>query len=406
MALVFRWLVRLASALVFLIVAAVCLVYYFASRSLPDYDGTLEVAGISAPVEIVRDNANVPHIFGETDEDVFYALGLAHAQDRLWQMTMLRRTAQGRLSELFGERTVAVDSLIRRFDLYSLSQRSVRALDPETQSSLAAYSAGVNAWIAQVNAGARGRGAPEMWLFNHPIAPWQSADSIAIIKVMALQLSSHLEEEVLRARSSLLLNSDDRLRDIMPDFPGAGHAALPSYATLMPDVPAFSPNSRMAFDTLSPVVPRNHAGASNAWAAAISRSATGSTLLANDPHLGLTAPSIWYLARLELETGGVIGGTIPGVPVVMLGRSQDIGWGITSSYLDDQDVYIEEVNPSNASQYRTSNGWAQFETRESIIRVADGDPVTIQMQWTVNGPVLPPNQYDLATIRPQGHVTT
>ncbi|MDG1406845.1 MAG: penicillin acylase family protein [Octadecabacter sp.] len=405
MSFVFRWLIRLASALIVLAVAVFTLAYYFASRSLPDYEGTLDVAGISAPVEIVRDNANVPHIFGETDEDVFFALGLAHAQDRLWQMTMLRRTAQGRLSELFGMRTLPIDQLIRRLDLYPLSRSSVDALDARTQAALSAYSGGVNAWISQVNSGARGRGAPEMWVFNHAIAPWQPADSVSIIKLMALQLSSHLEEEVLRARTSLLLSNEDRLNDLLPLTPGAGLAALPNYAALMPDVPTYAPNSRMAFDPISPVVPRALAGASNAWAAGVPRSATGSTLLANDPHLGLTAPSIWYLTRLELSSGGVIGGTIPGVPVVMLGRSSDLGWGITSSYLDDQDVYIEEVNPSDASQYRVPNGWANFETRDSIIRIKDAPSVTVQLQWTVNGPVLPPDQYDLATIRPPGHVT-
>jgi penicillin amidase len=405
MALVFRWLVRLASALILFGVAVFALAYYFASRSLPEYEGTLQVAGISAPVEIVRDNANVPHIFGETDEDVFFALGMAHAQDRLWQMTMLRRTAQGRLSELFGARTLPIDSLIRRLDLYPLSRTSVQALDGQTQAALEAYSDGVNAWIGQVNAGARGRGAPEMWLFNHAIAPWQPADSVSIIKLMALQLSNHLETEVLRARTSLVLGNDERLNDILPEAPGAGLAALPNYAALFPDVPAFTPNNRMAFDPLSPVVPRDLAGASNAWAAGITRSATGSTLLANDPHLGLTAPSIWYLARLELESGGVIGGTIPGVPVIMVGRSADLGWGITSSNLDDQDVYIEEVNPSNANQYRVPNGWANFESRESIVRIKDEPSITLQLQWTVNGPVLPPDQFDLGTIRPPGHVT-
>ncbi|AGI72031.1 acyl-homoserine lactone acylase QuiP [Octadecabacter arcticus 238] len=405
MALVFRWLVRLASALILFGVAVFALAYYFASRSLPEYEGTLQVAGISAPVEIVRDNANVPHIFGETDEDVFFALGMAHAQDRLWQMTMLRRTAQGRLSELFGARTLPIDSLIRRLDLYKLSRTSVQALDGQTQAALEAYSDGVNAWIGQVNAGARGRGAPEMWLFNHAIAPWQPADSVSIIKLMALQLSNHLETEVLRARTSLVLGNDERLNDILPEAPGAGLAALPNYAALFPDVPAFTPNNRMAFYPLSPVVPRDLAGASNAWAAGITRSATGSTLLANDPHLGLTAPSIWYLARLELESGGVIGGTIPGVPVIMVGRSADLGWGITSSNLDDQDVYIEEVNPSDANQYRVPNGWANFESRESIVRIKDEPSITLQLQWTVNGPVLPPDQFDLGTIRPPGHVT-
>lgn len=405
MALVFRWLVRLATALIALIALAVLLAYYFASRSLPDYDATYELAGLSAPVEIVRDNANVPHIFGETDEDVFFALGLAHAQDRLWQMTMLRRTSQGRLSELFGERTVGIDALLRRFDLYTLSQSSVAALDPETQSALRAYSAGVNAWIEQVNEGARGRGAPEMWMFSHAIAPWQPADSVAIIKLMAVQLSSHLEEEVLRARTSLLLGDQDRLRDILPDTPGSGLAALPAYSALVPGLPEYAPDSRLAFDPISPVVPRPLAGASNAFAAGIARSATGSTLLANDPHLGLTAPSIWFLARLELESGGVIGATIPGVPVVMVGRSADLGWGLTTSYLDDQDIFLEEVNPSDASQYRTENGWEPFRTRSSIIQIKDAASVTLQLQWTRNGPVLPPDMYDLSTIRPQGHVT-
>jgi penicillin amidase len=128
--------------------------------------------------------------------------------------------------------------------------------------------------------------------------------------------------------------------------------------------------------------------------------------LANDPHLGLTAPSIWYLTRLELSTGGVIGGTIPGLPLILTGRSADLGWGLTSSYLDDQDVYIEEVNPQNPDEYRTPDGWAPFRSRDSIITVAGAPAVTIKLQWTDNGPVLPPDQYDLGAIRPAGHVTS
>jgi len=402
---IFRWLLWLTTGLIGLVIAGLLLVYFFAARSLPDYDGTYAVAGISAPVEVVRDNANVPHLFGATDSDVFFALGYVHAQDRMWQMTMLRRTAQGRLSELFGARTLPIDMLLRRLDLYGLATSSVAAQDAPTLAALEAYADGVNAWLAEVNSGARGRGAPEMWIFNHPVAPWQPADSLAILKLMALQLSSHLEAEVLRARISLVL-PEARLRDILPDAPGAGIAALPEYARLIPALPEFTDNMRLAYDPLSPVKPAALAGASNAWAAGISRSATGSTLLASDPHLGLTAPSIWYLARLELQSGGVIGGTIPGVPVVMSGRSADLGWGITSSYLDDQDIHIEEVNPQNPDEYRTPEGWVRFESRDSIITVKDASAVTICLQWSVNGPVLPPDVYDLGTIRPQGHVTT
>ncbi len=405
MALLFRWLLRLTIGLILLIFAAVSLVWYFASRSLPDYDETEDVAGISAPVEIVRDNADVPHIFGANDADVFFALGYAHAQDRLWQMTMLRRTVQGRLSELFGERTLQIDNLLRRLDLYGLATTSVAAQDTPTQAALTAYAAGVNAFLGEVNEGARGRGAPEMWLFNHPIAPWQPADSVAILKLMALQLNGQLSAEVLRARISLIL-PDDRLRDILPDVPGGGVAALPEYASLVPDVPMYAADTTPPLDPLSPVAAPDLAGASNAWAAAISRSATGSTLLANDPHLELTAPSIWYLARLELQSGGVIGGTIPGLPLILTGRSADLGWGITSSYLDDLDVYVEEVNPQNPDQYRTPDGWADFVSRDSIITIKDAPPVTIRLQWTTNGPVLPPELYNLGTIRPPGSVTS
>ena len=400
---IFRWLVRLTTVLIFAGVAALVLAYYFASRSLPDYNATSTVADISAPVEIVRDNANVPHIFGDSDADVYFALGYAHAQDRLWQMTMLRRTAQGRLSELYGERTLGIDEVLRRFDLYNLSVASVAAQDDRTKSALEAYSKGVNAWLAEVNTGALGRGAPEMWLFNHPISPWQPADSIAILKLMALQLSSHLENEVLRARTSLLIDND-RLRDIMPDDPSSGIAALPEYASLVPGVSDFTPNTRMAFDPLSPIMPRELAGASNAWAANAARSATGSTLLANDPHLGLTAPTVWYLARLELESGGVIGGTIPGMPVILSGRSGDLGWGITSAYVDDQDVLIEEVNPENSNEYRGPDGWVPFRKRDSIINVKGAPAVTLRLRWTANGPVMPGNQFDLGTITPPGHV--
>ena len=135
MVLLFRWLLRLTIGVILVLFATVALVWYFASRSLPDYDETEDVAGISAPVEIVRDNADVPHIFGAQDADVFFALGYAHAQDRLWQMTMLRRTAQGRLSELFGERTLQIDNLLRRLDLYALATRSVAAQDAPTQAA-------------------------------------------------------------------------------------------------------------------------------------------------------------------------------------------------------------------------------------------------------------------------------
>jgi penicillin amidase len=399
----FRWLLRIFGGLVLLTLLAVVGLYYFLSRSLPDYGEDFTLPGLAAPVEIVRNNANVPHVFGTTDADVYFGLGFVHAQDRLWQMTMLRRTAQGRLSEIFGPRTARTDELLRRYDLYELASRSLAAQDAPTLEALDAYARGVNAWIGQVNAGARGRGAPEFFLFEPEIAVWQPADSLVILKLMALQLTGHLADEVLRARMSLLL-PDTRLRDILPDDPGAAIAALPEYSSLFPGLPRRLAALAADPDLLSPLPRPGLAGASNAWAAAPARSAAGGTLLANDPHLGFTAPTIWYLARLQLQSGGVIGATIPGVPAVILGRSEALGWGLTTSYLDDQDLFIEQLNPENPEQYRTPDGWKDFETRRSILTIRGAEPVTLTLRWSDNGPVLPGSHYDLAEITPPGHV--
>lgn len=400
----FRWLARIASGILLLIVIGAGLVYFFASRSLPDYDADLAVPGLHAPVEIVRDTADVPHIFAQSDEDAFYALGFAHAQDRLWQMNILRRTVQGRLSEVFGARTVPVDEIMRRLDLYGLASRSVAAQDEPTRRALDAYAAGVNAWIRLVNDEARGRGAPEFFLFSNELAYWQPADSLAILKLMALQLTGQLESEVLRARVSLL--SPDWVKDLLPDVPGPGTAALPPYASLFPSVPRSFAALNLPDDPLSPFPRQDFAGASNAWAAAPARSAAGGSLLANDPHLGLTAPSVWYLARLDLSSGGVIGGTIPGIPAILTGRNAHVGWGLTTAYLDDQDIHIEEVNPADPQRYRTPDGWKPFETRQSIIEVKDSAPVTVTLRWTENGPVLPGTHYDLASVTPRGSVAS
>ncbi len=405
MAFIFRWLTRIILALFAISLLAVFIIYYLASRSLPDYDASHQVPHLTAKVEIVRDNAGVPHIFGSNDADVFYALGFAHAQDRLWQMTMLRRTAQGRLSELFGEQTLPIDKTMRRLDIYNLSLKSVPAQSPRTLRALNAYAKGVNAWLSEINKGALGRGAPEFFLFSNRIAPWQPADSIAIVKLMALQMSAHLEQEVLRAQISLVLQ-DERLRDILPDAPGTAIAVLPKYSQLFPTAPRYAANSKpMINNPISPFKPRAFAGASNAFAAAPSRAAAGGTLLANDPHLGFSAPAIWYLARLELEQGGIIGGTIPGVPAILTGRSDYLGWGITAAYIDDQDVYIEQLNPLNPNEYLTPDGFKPFVTRASIINIKDAPPVTLQQQWSDNGPILPGSHFDLASITPAGHVT-
>ena len=379
--------------------------WYVLSRSLPEYTKTVQLEQLIAPVEIVRDTANVPHIFGKNDHDTLFALGYAHAQDRLWQMTMLRRTAQGRLSELFGEATLPIDMTVRRLAIYSAARQSLSALRPDTLAKLDAYAVGVNARLREINESALGRGAPEFFIFSNAISPWTAADSLAIVKLMGIQLSSHLHQEVLRARASLVLKGD-RIKDLLPDMPGNSQADLIDFTRLFPDLSPIKTSSAREHSALSPFKPIALAGASNAWAALPGRSATRGTLLANDPHLELTAPSIWYLARLELSTGGVIGGTIPGLPLVLVGRSAKLGWGLTSSNLDDTDVFIEKLNPLDPSEYKTPQGYKPFVKKQSIVRIKDKSPVTLEMFWTENGPVLPGSHANLETVTPAGHVTS
>jgi len=375
MAFLYRWLLRLFLGLAAFIGLALAIAYWVASRSLPYYGGTYSVAGLTGPVEIVRTNANVPHIFAEADADVYFGLGFAHAQDRLWQMTMLRRAAQGRMSELFGPGSLPWDSLARRLDLYGRAVTSVAAQDPYTTAALDAYARGVNAWLAEVNEGAFGRGAPEFFFFTNAMAPWQPADSLAILKLLAWRQSAHATDEVRRARASLVLPAA-RLRDLLPDVPGPGIAALPAYAGLFPGT-----EWPILAEAVVPNPPASTwGGASNAWAAGRSRSASGATILANDPHLPFSAPSLWYLARLDLASGGVIGATVPGIPVVLLGRSEGFAWGLASAWIDDQDIAIEQRNPANTNEVASPSGWRPIQRRATIIEVLDAPPVTISVK--------------------------
>lgn len=401
---IFRWLLRLTVALIVLLVLGAVLIWYFAIRSLPDYDATFQMSGLSAPVRIVRTTEDVPHIFGDSDEDVFFALGVAHAQDRLFQMTMLRRAAQGRLAEIYGASAFASDDLARRLGLYRHAVTSVEAQDPQTQAALRAYAAGVNEWIGQINKGAMGRGAPEFFLFPQQIAYWQPADSLAILKLLAAASSHAAADEVLRARLSLAWPQHGT--DLVAQ---RGEKALPEYTSLFPGARLATPERRRRdngdVDLRGFLRPGMGLGA-NGFAAAPKRTAAGGALLANDPQSALTVPSLYYLARLQLASGGVIGATIPGIPAVLSGRNPSLAWGLTPAAIDDSDLYIEDVQPGNSERYRGLNGWTSFQTRREIIRVADAPAQTIVLRETENGPLVPEIDPGLRDVTPIGHVAS
>lgn len=399
----FKWLLRLTVGLILLALLGVTLIWYFAIRSVPDYNADFTVDGIGGPVEIIRSTENVPHIFGQTDEDAFFALGWAHAQDRLFQLSVLRRAAQGRLSEIYGASAFDLDSMARRLELYRNADSSVEVQDEATLAALKAYSAGINEWVMQVNEGAKGKGAPEFFLLPDQFAYWTPADSIAILKLLAASASNAAASEVLRARLSLAW--PEHGPEILPS---TGPASAP-YASLFPGARLGIPQplpQRTGEPELRGFMQPGMGFGGNSFAAASDRTAADGSLLASDPQSVLTAPSLFYLARLELESGGVIGATIPGIPAVLTGRKPEFAWGMTPISVDDTDIFIEEVKPGDPNSYRGIRGWQEFRTRTEVIRILDGESQRITLRETANGPIVPGIAAGLQDVTPAGHVAS
>ncbi len=404
---ILKWLLRIFVVLVAFGAIAALMAWYLISRSLPEYEGEITVEGLAAPVTITRDAHAVPHIEASSRADAFFALGLVQAQDRLWQMELSRRAAQGRLSAILGPRTVEVDRLAKTLDIYGHASRSLAAQSPETQEILEAHAAGVNAWIRHVNTEALGRGAPEFFAFPIALSPWTAADSLAILKLMALRLSSATVTEVRRARTMLAL-PPERVQDILPDYPIPAVIAPKRPTVVLPGADRADLDNEVdeMLATFGIAPWPEMAGASNAWAVDGTRTASGKPLMANDPHLWLSAPSVWYLASVRAPGLAVIGGTLPGTPLVLIGRNEELAWGLTTTNVDDQDLYVERLNPDNPDEYLLPDGsWAAFETRAVRIEIDGQLTETEVVRRSRHGPVLTGRQFDANFVTPEGHVT-
>ena len=361
-----------ALALFFALVAAAG--YTWLRQSLPQLDGTLALSGLKAPVEIVRDRYGVPHIYAGSVEDAYFGLGFVHAQDRLWQMEMNRRIGSGRLSEVLGAATLDADKFLRTLGVHRVAEATLRALSPKARSQLDAYAAGVNAFLAQRS----GPLPPEFLLTGVKPEPWQSADSVAWIKMMAWDLGANWRTELLRLRLSKKLSAA-QIGEFLPPYPGDAPLAIADYAALYRQLDA----SKLAALALPGLT---EDGASNNWVVAGSRTASGKPLLANDPHLGLAAPAIWYFAHLSAPGFEVMGATLPGVPGVVLGHNRHIAWGFTNTGPDVQDLYIERVD--GAGQVLAPQGWQQLATHSEVIKVKGQPDVTLTVRASRHGPLI------------------
>ncbi len=360
--------------------------------SLPHDTGRLEVRGLAAPVQISRDEHGTPSIVAQTDRDAFFAVGYVHAQDRLWQLELQRRLVAGRLSEVFGRGSISQDVWARTLGLQRVAASAWSDLSPGARDSLTAYAEGVNAWLATH------RSLPlEFDLLGVTPEPWSATDSLAWNCMFALSLGGNFREEMTRFLAAQVLSPEK-----LSAFYGApaDRVLLQAGARLEP-----ARLSRLvAFQALPlpGLSDRTRAG-SNAWVVAGSRAEHGQALLANDPHLPLQLPSLWYALRLEGDRLDTAGMSLVGLPVVIFGRSRQVAWGGTNMMADQQDLYLERVDPNDAGRYEVDGHFEPFVTRRETIAVkADFpawlreplQPITIEVRSTRHGPIIS-DQFDL-----------
>ena len=373
--------------------------FFYLQRSIQPRSGEHALDGLSGPASVRFDEWAIPSISARTELDAFRVQGFVHASERLWQLELFQRVAQGRLAELFGEPALEADRLMRTLDVWSVTGRELEAATPSDRGLLEAYAQGVNARIESW----RGPWPPEFLILGIEPEPWSAQASLSIGRIMALDLTEW-RTELSRTNALATLDADRR-----PAL-GAGYPAWGP--TILQDaLPAGTPPPRLvaAPDGGVPALaaassPRGAASrpwpglslldfgfrASNSWALAGSRTADGYPLLANDPHLSLRAPSTWYLNALAWTDPdhAVAGLSIPGVPGVVIGLNRDVAWAFTNAMVDDADFVVEGTN-LDRSMYRESDGWRPFETRTEEISVRGREePDHWVVRRTVRGPVI------------------
>jgi penicillin amidase len=334
-------------------------------RAWPQTEGNLAVAGLTAPVEVVRDAWGVPHIWAANEHDLFFAQGYVHAQDRLWQMEMNRHVSAGRLSELFGQASLAADRNLRTFGIRRAAQRDWEVLTPETRAFLEAYAQGVNAYVDEN----RGSLPVEFSILGVDPEPWTPIDSLAWSKMIALSLGQNHTQELMRLRVGALLGPDGP-RALMPGYPEGEPVIVPPGTLLNPG------GAEVADPLLTSLLgqPSTSRGSNN-WVIHGSRTATGRPLLANDTHLGLAMPSEWYENGLHGGRFNVVGFSFAGVPLVLVGHNDRIAWGISSMNGDAQDLFIEAAD-------------SKRETIRESIRLKSGKEVPLEVAVTSHGPII------------------
>ncbi|MES2414337.1 MAG: penicillin acylase family protein [Pseudomonadota bacterium] len=415
------WIKRVLSLLLFVLLLAAAGIGLYIYLAFPQLDGDLQAKGLRSAVSISRDGADVTHIKAQSPQDAWFSLGYVHAQERGWQLEFNRRVMRGQLSEVFGPATLDTDKLLRTLGIMQAAEKQLQGLPTEAKDALKAYSDGINAFYATSPQALQ----PEFHILG--VKPggasgitWSPQDSVGWSLMMALDLGGNWGNEFARL-SAAKTQPTAMLWQLFPPYQGEQPASKVDFSRLYADlgiyrktVPAGVKKTELepAAEILAASGIREWADqlgvvdgkGSNSWVVAGSHTASGKPLLANDPHLGLTAPAVWYFAHMQSPAGkasdgssiaalDVIGGTFPGLPFVVLGRTAKAAWTFTNTAPDVQDLYLEQINPDNPREYRipakaSDKAWAAFKIRDETIRVKGQADVKLTVRESRHGPVI------------------
>ncbi|MGH9467299.1 MAG: penicillin acylase family protein [Terriglobales bacterium] len=381
-----RIVAEVVGALVLLCVAVLGFLYFYVRGDRPQLDGQLQLAGLDAPASIVRDKLGVAHIHAQNIHDLYLAQGFAMAQDRLWQMDLMRRLGEGRLAEVFGPAALPLDKENRELGLGRMAHREAQHLEPEEAALLTAFARGVNDYISR-----RQNHLPLAFqLAHYRPGPWRPEDSLALAAYMYNTLASDYKDKLLRETFTAKLGPalagqafpDRSPWDVPPGAPLPHGPVLPlpagqqSIKATQLRLPVFAAPPQH-------ILPR---GGSNNWVLAGSRTASGLPLLANDPHLEFQMPGLWWAVELRSPQLHVAGVAIAGVPGVIIGHNDRIAWGVTNADADVQDLYRETLD--GKGDVLTAEGWVPLRHWHETIAVKDHAPVSLDIPVTPHGPLL------------------
>lgn len=403
-----KWLVVI-STLVILVLLAGLAGNNAVRSSFPQVEGTIQLKGLDGPVTVYRDSLGVPHIYATTMHDLFMAQGFTHAQDRFWQMDFWRHTGSGRLSEMFGKGQLETDMFLRTLGWRELAEQEYNSADPEAKAIMQAYADGVNAYLQDRQGAELSLEYVILGLLtpSYRPEPWTPVHSLTWAKAMAWDLKGNINQEIERA---ILLKTlpAEYVDELYPPYPedhpvivpvigeNASAASSPTPYTAAQAISISQLDAvRVRLAALEALLgPSGNDIGSNNWVVSGELTSTGKPLLADDPHLGIQMPSIWYQVALHCHPVSdscpynVTGFSFAGVPGVIVGHNDHIAWGVTNVGPDVMDLFIEKINPENPNQYEYMGEWVDMDIRTETIQVGGGEPVEIEIRSTIHGPII------------------